>query len=464
VRTKRVPFGVAVGAALALVSQRAWAEELSAESSADRAVRASYEAAAARSAGRSAQARVDDASYAFLPRLGLSARYVRLSDFTPSPLFPFAIAATGAPAGTVSPPTVSTGPVSIAPILDSYALDATLTLPVSDYVLRLARGLQAAKHGRDAAEWDSVVAAARARLAGKISFYEWIRANASVDAAQRSLAEARAHLADVKNQFGQGNTSRADVLRVDSAAASAEAALAEAGAQRATAEARLRTLLHLPEAEPLSTRDGVSAPLGLIAQNEAEWLSEAYRTRAELRGLDAAEASARAQAGVARAAYVPTAGVFANATYANPNPRYFPSEAAWQATWAVGVSVTWTPTDIPGAQAGATEADARGDALAAQRNALRDALAVEVVQHFESARAADAKVVATDQQLESASEAYRVTRSLYANARATTSNVLDAEADLARARLAWVNARVDARVARARLEHAAGRDQGAVAP
>ncbi|TMF22138.1 MAG: TolC family protein [Chloroflexi bacterium] len=407
---------------------------------------------------------MDDASYAFLPRLGLSARYVRLSDFTPSPLFPFAIAATGAPTGTVSPPTVSTGPVSIAPILDSYALDATLTLPVSDYVLRLARGLQAAKHGRDAVEWDSVVAAARARLAGKISFYEWIRANASVDAAQRSLAEARAHLADVKNQFGQGNTSRADVLRVDSAAASAEAALAEAGAQRATAEARLRTLLHLPEAEPLSTRDGVSAPLGLIAQNEAEWLSEAYRTRAELHGLDAAESSARAQAGVARAAYVPTAGVFANATYANPNPRYFPPEAAWHATWAVGVSVTWTPTDIPGALAGATEAEARGDALAAQRNALRDTLAVEVVQHLESVLGAEAKIAATEKQLESASEAYRVTRSLYANARATTSNVLDAEADLARARLAWVNARVDVRVARARLEHAAGRDQSAAAP
>jgi len=87
---------------------------------------------------------------------------------------------------------------------------------------------------------------------------------------------------------------------------------------------------------------------------------------------------------------------------------------------------------------------------------------VEVLQHLESARAAEAKV-ATDRQLESASEAYRVTRSLYANARATTSNVLDAEADLARARLAWVNARVDARVARARLEHAAGRDQTAVA-
>ena len=75
---------------------------------------------------------------------------------------------------------------------------------------------------------------------------------------------------------------------------------------------------------------------------------------------------------------------------------------------------------------------------------VRDALAVEVAQ-----------------QLESASEAYRVTRALFANARATTSNVLDAETDLSRARFAWINARVDARVARARLEHAAGRDQRA---
>lgn len=186
-----------------------------------------------------------------------------------------------------------------------------------------------------------------------------------------------------------------------------------------------------------------------------------YRTRAELRGLDAAESVARAQASVARATYLPTVGAFANATYANPNPRDFPPEAVWHATWAAGVSVTWTPTDIPGARAGASEADARGDALAAQRNALRDALAVEVAQYFQSVRAADAKVAATNKQLESASEAYRVTRALFANARATTSNVLDAEADLSRARFAWVNARVDARVARARLEHAAGRDQRA---
>jgi len=464
VRIKRVPFGIAAGAVAMLVSQPEWAEDLTAASAADRAVRASYEAAAARSTQGAAQARVDEASYAFLPKLSVSARYTRLSDFTPSPLFPFAIAATNAPAGTVSPPTASTGPVSIAPILGNYALDATLTLPLTDYLLRLARGLAAAKHGLRAAEWESVVTDSRARLAGRIAFYEWIRTNASVDAAKQSVTEQRAHLTDVTSQLSQGNASRADALRVDSAVASAEATLAEADAQRATAETRLRTLLHFSDSVSLTTHDALNARLDSVARNEAEWLGEAYRTRAELHELDAAESAARAQGSIARAAYVPTVGAFANATYANPNPRYFPPEAVSHATWAVGVAVTWTLTDIPGAHASASEADARGDALVAQRNALRDALAVEVAQYFESVRAADAKVVATDKQRESALEALRVTRSLFANARSTTSNVLDAETDLASARLAWVNARVDARVARARLEHAAGRDQRAAAP
>jgi outer membrane protein TolC len=444
---------------LALVSRQGVAEELTEESAAARAVQASYDIAAARSTERAAQAGVDQASDAFLPRIGVSATYTRLSDFTPSPLFPFSIVTTDAPAGTPSPPSVSTGPVAIAPILDMYALDATLTVPISDYLLRLPRGLEAAKRGRDAAAWQTVLAGARARLAGKLAFHEWIRANASVDVAEQGVMEQRAHLAEVTSQLNQGNASRADALRVESAVASAEATLAQASAQRATAEARLRTLLHLPDSTPLTTQEAVNVPVDSVVRTRSESLDEAFRTRAELRGLEAAAAAARAQANVARATYVPTVGAFAAATYANPNPRYFPPESSFHGTWAAGVAVTWSPTDIPAARARASEADARGDALAAQHGAIRDAIAVEVVQYFESVRAADVQLVATDKQLESASEAYRITRSLFANARATTSNVLDAETDLARARLAWINARIDARIARARLDHAIGRDQ-----
>lgn len=154
VRTKRAPFGIVVGAVALLVCQRGGAEELTAASSADRAVRASYEAAAARSSRGAAQA-----------------AWTRC--FTRS------------------------SPRSACP-----------------------RGTFAS-------------ATSRPR----------IRAKASVEAATQSVTEQRAHVTDVTSQLNQGNASRADALRVDSAVASAEATLAEAEAQRATAEAQLGTLL-----------------------------------------------------------------------------------------------------------------------------------------------------------------------------------------------------------------------------
>ena len=51
-------------------------------------------------------------------------------------------------------------------------------------------------------------------------------------------------------------------------------------------------------------------------------------------------------------------------------------------------------------------------------------------------------------------------RDLYANGRATSIELTDAETDLTQARLNAVGARIDQRVARVRLVHALGRDAG----
>lgn len=456
--TDKTTLGIVLGVLGTLHAPEAFGAELTAASAGELAVRTSFERAAAADAYGAADARLDQARAALLPRVATSARYTRLSDIIPPALFPFSVAATDAPAGTVSPPTTSTGPIAIAPVLDNYALDATLTLPLSDYVLRLAKGVAAARHGKDSAGWEEVTVTAQARLEGRSAFYGWLRAKAAVDAATQVVAEQRVHLADIEAQLGQGNASRADALRVASAVADAEAALAEADAQRITAEMRLRTRLHLGD-EHVETSDELGAALPVAGGETAVLVREAHRTRAELRGLEAAEHASRAQASIARAAYVPTLSAFANATYANPNPRYFPPTSVWHGTWAAGAVLSWAPTEIPGARAAAAEQEARGDALSARQNALRDLVAIQVVESLQAVRAADAKVVATEKQLESATEARRVTRALVVNTRATASNLLDAETDLARARFAWINARVEARLSRVRLEHAVGRDQ-----
>jgi hypothetical protein len=52
----------------------------------------------------------------------------------------------------------------------------------------------------------------------------------------------------------------------------------------------------------------------------------------------------REQAKVARAGYYPRLDVFADAIYANPNPRVFLPESKFRATWDVGCRSCGHPT------------------------------------------------------------------------------------------------------------------------
>jgi len=73
-------------------------------------------------------------------------------------------------------------------------------------------------------------------------------------------------------------------------------------------------------------------------------------------------------------------------------------------------------------------------------------------------READFSIDSSKRELASAEEAARVARELFNNGRGTSTTLADAESDLTRARLDLLNAKVNARTARIRLEHALGRD------
>lgn len=73
-------------------------------------------------------------------------------------------------------------------------------------------------------------------------------------------------------------------------------------------------------------------------------------------------------------------------------------------------------------------------------------------------RQADQSIVSSQQELASATEAYRVARDLFLNGKATSTTLTDAETELTRARLDLLNSRADARVSRVNLDHALGRD------
>jgi outer membrane protein TolC len=441
---------------------------LTADAVGTRAAASSYSAEAADENLRAAAARVDAAWVTFLPRLGAVGRYTRASYFDP-PAVPVglptgtSLVLTSAPPGTIGLPATSlssvTPPtVSFGPVLNNYLLEASLGLPISDYFLRINEGYSAATSSRTAAQHDVEAAHAKADADGRIAFYTWLRAGAAAGVAAQALLDQRTHLTDASNQFALGRASRADVMRSEAAVGAAELQVERAKDYAALTEEQVRLAIRGKEGEKLVPGEDLDTSLPSIGDTVPHFTEEALANRPELKSLDANADALQHQAAAARAAALPSLSAFADAVYANPNPRVIPQTQTWIPTWDFGAQITWSPNDAATGVFSASDLASRALAVLAQRNVARDAVRLEVMQAFHAVREADQALDVSKRDLGSAQEAYRVVHDLFMNGRASATALTDAQTDLTRARLAAVNAKADARVARVRLDHALGRD------
>jgi outer membrane protein TolC len=155
---------------------------------------------------------------------------------------------------------------------------------------------------------------------------------------------------------------------------------------------------------------------------------------------------------------LPRLDAVGNAYYANPNPRVLPQEAKYTGTWDATIQLAWAPTDMLSTEAARRAALARAAQLEAQRSAALDGVKLEVSQSAQLVREARSAAQTARRGLAAAEESYRVRRVLFQNGRATSIELTDAESDLTRSRLDVISAEIDIRIARARFDHAMGRD------
>lgn len=429
-----------------------------------RAVATDADVSAKRAGVAAAAAAVDQVIAAYLPRVTLSARYARLSS-TDAPSLGNIVAAPTAPAGPIAPGTrLVNVPLAIgsAP-LNQYVATASISVPLSDYVLRLTHGFASAQHSERAAKLGVDAAKRHAASDARLAYYGWARARLQRAVAEQALDQAKLHLADAESAFEVGTASKADVLRVRSQVAQSEL-LAQRGKNLEEASAELlRTAMH--------DRDEVTYEIGEDLRRDAPGVSgaadprallaDAIERRPEIRALDESAWSLERQAQAIRASYLPRVDAVGDLTYANPNSRAFPQKAEFTASWSAGVVLTWVVSDIPGAAAQKAGVEANAAKVAAERRGLVDALRKEIAQARQALLDAQAAVATSRAGLAAAEESYRVRRELFKAGRATSAELTDAELDLTQARLEAIGARVDARMSRVRLLHAIGRDGGA---
>jgi outer membrane protein TolC len=459
------------------------------------ATRTSFSLRAQQQAIQAAAARVDQAWANFLPQLSLTARYTRLSNVTNPPIAlggggPGTVLSTRDKPGTVNPTIeVSEAPV-VAPltfpvILDNFVLQAQIAVPISDYFFRINQGYSAATQAAEAAKQDAATAAATAYTEGKLAYYNHLRARGALIVAEQAVLDVKQRVADVRAQESVGNASRADSLRAETGLSAATLQVERIKNLVRLTEKQVRIAMHVPDAtvlqlderledglpiaqgtpgaaslaaNPAASQASSQAPNPPDPKAHAALLAEALATRPELKSIDANLAALKAQSKAAFVGMYPSVSLFGDAQLANPNQRIFPQSPKFSGTWAAGIQATWSPNEIFRSGPSSKEVDQRVLQVESQREQLRDGIDLELTQATQSVSEASLAIASNEKGKESAEEALRVARELFKAGRATATLITDAETEVAKARLESLNAHVDLRIARVRLEHALGRD------
>ncbi len=408
-----------------------------------------------------AAAAADQARIAFIPKLTTSGTVGIASRIQTGELGNL-VAAPGAPAGPLAPGT----PLVNAPISfplspgHRYALQASLNVPLSDYLLRTRQALSGARKNEDSAEVNRQASTLNTAVEARVLFYNWVRAQLQTLVAEQTLRQSEDHLHDVRNAFDAEQASRADVLSSESQRARSELLLERAKDLAEFAEQQLRIAMHDAAGSPYQVGQNVltTDPIFPHAEDLASLQREGVQARLEPRALERTSDALKEQAKVANAGLFPRLDGIANVLYANPNTSIFPLRDTFTTTWLVGLQATWEITGIADAAAARRGFEARAAETEARRSATEDAIRTEIAQSWQAVEDARAAARWSALSLVSSEEAYRVRRELFQNGRASNVELTDAETDLTASRFSVVDAEIDLRIAAIRLAHATGRD------
>lgn len=449
---------------------------LTAKQVADRALQSSHSVRSKQAELRATNASIRQTTIAFFPTLTLAASYTRLSPAS-------AGFGDGATVGVLNQGPLSVGPcpngmgnclldsqgqsaqaasVSIIFPEDNYALSAQLTIPISDYITKLSYAIDGSRASRESARLAIEAEKLKVASEARILFYSWARSLAQVRVAEKSAERSRALLQDAEAAYTLGTISKADLMRLKALVKASELSLMQAKTGQTLMRSQLGLVMEAKSQESANFALGESvlaAPATNVEGSLPNLVDEAVARRLEIQALERATRATREGAGAARSAGYPRLDAFGDITYANPNSRSFPPAEEWNSSWALGVKATWTVNHAFTGSAASSELEAQAASLEAQRATLRQAVEQEVTAAYLERNTAREAISTAAEAREASQEAYRVAQDLYRVGRATTTELIEAEAELVRALSSELDAQITLHIAEARLWHATGRDR-----
>lgn len=391
--------------------------------------------AAAQAREQGARGVVTTARSRRLPRLSAEALYLRFED----------------------PPGIARGPLgALTPIpMNSYFVQVGVQQPL--YTAgRISEGVRAADWMQRSSTAATRQADVELSAAVAHAYDAVLLMRALLGVSQTAAALLDSAVAVAKARFEAGVVARIDILRAETRRASA---LTEVRAQRDALESALDRLATAIDVAPneLPPIAGVLEPAALSLDSIAAeaLVASVSDGRPDVAALRAASEAAQARARAAGASTKPAAAVFLSSL--TMRPELVSQEKRWATKWYGGVVMSWPIFDFGAAdgEAQAARADAaRASAEAAQivRGSVASALA-----QLRELRRAEVDITAGRENVQRAERALAIAQERYVDGTGIQLEVLEAEADLTRARADVLRAVHAHRSAAVELRRALGR-------
>jgi outer membrane protein TolC len=278
-----------------------------------------------------------------------------------------------------------------------------------------------------------------------------LEAHASAEVSARLVSDIDADLKRAETLRGADTLTNVDVLRLQSAKAAAEQTAVRTDTSSSSSLAKLAVTIGLHDGDiPEITDDLPPAPPAL-AMSLDQSTARALSARPELRAAHERVASAKDFATSRWEQYLPSVNAVAAWQHTTGLEPFQPANEEY-----AGLQVQWRVWDWGGIFHEYREAKAKENVAQITASSLADHVKLEVRTRWLDAQAGFKNLASSQTQLQSAEEAYRLQKVKYENGVATTTDVLDAESDVARARLQSALARYDYYLALVSLARSVG--------
>ena len=342
-------------------------------------------------------------------------------------------------------------------LLNQYAFRASMTYPVSDLFFSILPGYRAAQTAADAQRAQIAVQERGVGIRAKEAFYELARARFALDVSDKAVEQVEARRTQINAMVEAGAAARVDLLRVDAQLAQAKVAAARARGGAAVAERALAVLLHGEDPSAgIDIGEDFSQSVDGVEGSLEELTQRALAQRVEVQAIQELQNAQKRQIEAELGRRYPQLLLQGNVDIANPNNRIIPQQQRFNTTWDISVILRWSPNEMGVARQRVEEVRAQLLQTEADMDQLRDAVRLEVAQARETFATSQAAFEAARVGITAAEESYRVRVDQLQAGAAVTSDVIDAETDLTRARLQIIDAAISIRLARARLAQALG--------